>query len=166
MELRFPRASHSSHFPFILLFISEAYFWSVVVWKIIDGQPPQAKAPPISPFFSSFHLVAPNDGTTPPPPPMQSNPVASPLQLPLYCGRQQSVDCYVMPLNGDHLRPQPAFLSIFNGACVGAPNKGTNCGAAKPDGAHLAQAYRKRWGTMIWWHRCPTHGGRGRSRWG
>ena len=44
----------------------DVYFWLVVVWKIVDWQPPKAKAPPKSLFFSSFHLVAPNDGTTPP----------------------------------------------------------------------------------------------------
>ena len=46
-------------------------------------------------------------------PPTWSNPVAPPLQRPLYRGRRQSVDCYFLPFNGDHLRPRPAFLSIF-----------------------------------------------------
>ena len=38
MELRFPRASRSLHLPSIPILpsISEAYFWLVVVWKIIN----------------------------------------------------------------------------------------------------------------------------------
>jgi len=36
------------------------------VWKIVDRQPPKAKAPPKSLFLLLFHLVTPNDGTTPP----------------------------------------------------------------------------------------------------
>jgi len=40
------------HLPFILPSIPDAYFWSIVVWKIIDRQPPKAKAPSISLFFS------------------------------------------------------------------------------------------------------------------
>ena len=74
MILRFPCASRSSHLPFILPSIPDTYFWLVVVWKIVDRQQPKAKAPPKSLFFSSFHLVAPNDGTTP-----QRNPTRSRL---------------------------------------------------------------------------------------
>ncbi len=67
------------------------------------------------------------------------------LQRPLYLVRQQSVDCYVLPLNDDHLRKRPRLpLIFFDRARVGAPNKGTNNGAAEPDGARLAQAYMKR----------------------
>jgi hypothetical protein len=66
MELRFPHASRSTHIPFILPSISDAYFWLVVVWNIIDRQPPKAKAPPISLFLLLFRLVTPNYGTTPP----------------------------------------------------------------------------------------------------
>jgi len=44
----------------------DAYFWLVVLWKIVDRQPPKAKALPKSLFLLLFHLVAPNDGTTPP----------------------------------------------------------------------------------------------------
>ena len=44
MEFCFPRA-------FILPSILDAYFWLVVVWKIINQQSPKAKAPPIFLFF-------------------------------------------------------------------------------------------------------------------
>ena len=37
--------------PFIILCIPDAYFWLVVVWKIIDRQPPNAKAPPNLYFY-------------------------------------------------------------------------------------------------------------------
>ena len=66
MILRFPRTSRLSHLPFILPCILDAYFWLVVVWKNVDRQPPKAKAPPKSLFLLLFHLVAPNNGTTPP----------------------------------------------------------------------------------------------------
>jgi hypothetical protein len=56
--------SRSSHLPFILTCIPDTYFWLVVVWKIVDRQPPKAKAPPKSLFLLLFHLVAPNDGMT------------------------------------------------------------------------------------------------------
>jgi hypothetical protein len=39
----------------------------------------------------------------------------------------------------------PAFLSFFDGACIGSPNKGTNHGADKLDCTHLEPAYGKRW---------------------
>jgi len=66
MILRFTRTSRSLHLPFILPCIPDAYFWLVVVWIIVDRQPPKAKAPPKSLFLLLFHLVAPDDGTTPP----------------------------------------------------------------------------------------------------
>jgi len=56
MILRSPRTSRSLHLPFILPCIR----------KIVDRQPPKAKAPLKSLFLLLFHLVAPNDGTTPP----------------------------------------------------------------------------------------------------
>jgi hypothetical protein len=36
MILRFPRASRSLHLPFILPCIPDAYFWLVVVFKIVN----------------------------------------------------------------------------------------------------------------------------------
>ena len=66
MILRFTRTSRLLHLPFILPCIPDAYFWLVMVWKIVDWQPPKAKAPPKSLFLLLFHLVTPNDGTTPP----------------------------------------------------------------------------------------------------
>jgi hypothetical protein len=128
MIFRIPHASCLSHLPFKLPSIPDAYFWLVVVWKIVNQQPPKAKAPPKSQFLLLFHLVAPNNGTTPP---NAIHPVAPSLQRPLYRFRQHSVDCYVLPLNGDHLRTRPRFpLYFFDRARVGAPNKGTNIDAA------------------------------------
>jgi hypothetical protein len=119
MILRFPRASRSSHLPFILPSIpADTYFWLVVVWKIVNRQPPKAKAPPKSLFLLSFHLVAPNNGTTPP---NAIQPVAPSLQRPLYHVRRQSVDCYVLPLNGDHLRKRPRPPLYFLIGLVLAP---------------------------------------------
>jgi hypothetical protein len=53
MILRFPHAFRLSLLPFILPCIPDAYFWLVVVWKIVDRQPPKAKAP----FISIFVVV-------------------------------------------------------------------------------------------------------------
>jgi hypothetical protein len=44
MILRLPCASRLSHLPFIHPCIPDAYFWLVVMWKIVDCQPPKAKA--------------------------------------------------------------------------------------------------------------------------
>jgi hypothetical protein len=58
MELRFPGASRSSHLPFILPSIPDAYFWLVVAWKIIDCQPSKAKeltAAPPNPMAHALH---------------------------------------------------------------------------------------------------------------
>ena len=137
MILRFPRASRPSHLPFILHSIPDAYFWLVVGWKIVNRQPPQAKAPPKSLFFSSFHLVAPNDGTTPP---NAIQPVAPSLQRPLYRVRRQSVDCYVLPLNSDHLRKRPHPPLYFLIGLVLAP-RARELTAALPD--LMARALRK-----------------------
>jgi hypothetical protein len=43
------------HLPFILPSIPDAYFWLVVVWKIVNRQPPKAKALPKSLFF--YHSI-------------------------------------------------------------------------------------------------------------
>jgi hypothetical protein len=87
-------------------------------------------------------------------PPTRSNPVAPPLQRTLYRGRRQSVDRYVFLLNGNHLslRPRPTFISIFYGACVGAPNKETNTAPPNPTTSALHK-HIEGGGTMIWLHR-------------
>jgi hypothetical protein len=46
-----PATPAQSHLPFILPSILDAYFWLVVVWKIINRQSPKAKALPIFLFF-------------------------------------------------------------------------------------------------------------------
>ena len=42
IELRFPRASHSSHLPSILPSVAATSFWLVVAFKIIDRRPFEA----------------------------------------------------------------------------------------------------------------------------
>jgi hypothetical protein len=89
-------------------------------------------------------------------PPTWSNLVAHPLQCPLYRGCRQSVDCYFLPLNGNHLRPtRPAFLSIFMGLALAPQIREPT--AAPPN--LMTSALRKPiggGGTIIWWHRWPT----------
>jgi hypothetical protein len=121
IELRLPHASRSLHLPSILPSIPDAYFWLVVVWEIIDRQPPKAKAPPISLFFSSVDLVTPNDGMMPPHAikPGPSSSPRSPLLWPLTDG-----DCCVSLSDGGRLRPRPRpslFFSLFHFV---APNNG------------------------------------------
>ena len=128
MELRFPRASRSLHIPSILPSIPDTYFWLVVVWKIINWQLPKAKAPHISLFFLSFHLVTQKDGTMPPhtiQPGPASSPT-SPLSRPPTVRRLLCLAAYRQPPKAKTL---PSSL-LFDGACVCAPNKGTNSGAA------------------------------------
>jgi hypothetical protein len=152
MILRFPRASRSSHLPFILPCIPDTYFWLVVVWKIVDRQPPKAKAPPKSLFLLLFHLVAPNDGTTPL---TRSNPVVSSLQHPLYPVCRQSVDCYVLPLNGDHLRTRPRLpLYFLIGLALAPQTREPTVALPNPTAGALRKPIGGG-GTMSWWCRWP-----------
>ena len=88
-------------------------------------------------------------------PPTWSNLVAPPLQCPLYRGCRQSVDCYFLPLNGSHLQPRPAFLSIFMGLALAPQIRESTAAPPNP----MTSALRKPiggGGTIIWWHRWPT----------
>jgi hypothetical protein len=115
MELRFPRVSRSSHLPVILPSISVAYFWLVVVWKISLRPHPS-----IFSFCRSISLPQMMGRR----PPTQYNLVAPPFQRLLYRGRHQSVDCYVLPLNGDHLRPRPRLPLFLMGLALAPQTKG------------------------------------------
>ena len=169
MILRLPRASRSLHIPFMLPCIPDAYFLLVVVWKIVDRQPHKANAPPKSLFLLLFHLVAPNDGTTSP---NAIQPGRTFSSHPLYRVSQQSVDCYVLPLNGDHLRTRPRLPLYFLIGLALAPQTREPTVVALPN--PTARALRKpigSGGTMSWWCRWPNHGGRelkpvkGRAAW-
>jgi hypothetical protein len=77
----------------------------------------------------------------------------SPLQCPLYCGRRQSVGCYFLPFNGNHLRPRPAFLSFFMGLAFLAPQTREPTAAPPNLTTHALRKLIGSGGTMIWWHR-------------
>ena len=83
MELRFPRASHSSHLPSILPSVTAASFWLVVAFKIIDRRPFEAAV-----YFLLYIFVpqfaAPNDGTVSPHalPVQRASSLTSALPLP------------------------------------------------------------------------------------
>ena len=103
---------------------------------------------------------------------MRSNPIAPSLQHPLYRVRQQSVDCYVLPLNGDHLRTRPCLPLYFLIGLALAPQTREPTVVALPN--PTVRALRKpigSGGTMSWWCRWPNHGGRelklveGRAAW-
>ena len=65
VELRFPRASCSSHLPSILPSVAAASFWLVVAFNIIDRRPFKAVVYFILYIFFD-ELAAPNDGTVSP----------------------------------------------------------------------------------------------------
>jgi hypothetical protein len=158
MELRFPCASCSSHLPSILSSIPDAYFWLVVVWKIIDQQPPKAKALPISLFFVVPFIRPKRWDNAPPRDPTRLRLLSN---TPLYCCRRQSFDCYVLPLNGNHPRPRPRLPLYFLMGLALAPQ--TREPTAAPPNP-TARALHKPIGSgnaMNWGCRWPTHGGRG-----
>ncbi len=66
MELRFPRASRSSHLPSILPFVAAASFWLVVVFKIIDQRPFKAVVYFIFYIFLLLNLPPQTMGRCPP----------------------------------------------------------------------------------------------------
>ena len=76
MELRFPRASRSSHLPSILPSVAAASFWLVVAFKIIDRRPFKAAVYFIFYIFSSINSPPQTIGRCPP---TRSPPIAPPL---------------------------------------------------------------------------------------
>ena len=138
MILCFPRASRSSHLPFMLPSIPDAYFWLVVVWKIVNRQPPKAKAPSKSLILFVVPFSPPKQWDDAP----HRDPTCHAFSStsPLYRVRRQSVDCYVLPFNGDHLRnrPQPHLYFLIGLALVPQTREPT---AALPD--PTARALRK-----------------------
>ncbi len=68
MDLRFPRASRSSHLPSILPFVAATSFWLVVVFTIINRRPFKAVVYFIFYILHFFvaRFAAPNDGMVSP----------------------------------------------------------------------------------------------------
>ena len=91
----------------------------------------------------------------------RSNLVAPSLQHPLYRVCQQSVDCYVLLLNDNHLRTRPHLpLYFLIGLALAPQTREPTAALPNP----RARALRKpigSSGTMSWWCRWPNHGGRG-----
>ena len=98
------------------------------------------------------------------PPPTRSSLVAPPLQRPFYCGRQLSVDCCVLPLNGSHRRPRPCFPLYFLMGLVLAPQtREPTAAPPNPTVRALRKPVRSS-GAMSWWCRWPPYGGKGSSQ--
>ena len=127
MELCFPRASCLSHLPSILLSIQETNFWLVVVWKIIDWQQPKAKALPISRFFV-VPFCCPKQQDDAPPHDLTQSPLLSSVLSIAAVNSQLIVMCCCLMAQPPKVKTPPSSL-FFDGACIGAPNKGTNSGA-------------------------------------
>jgi len=90
----------------------------------------------------------------------RSNPVAPSLQCPLYRVRLQSVDCYVLPLNGDHLRTRPRLpLYFLIGLALATQTRKPTAALPNPTLRALRKPIGSS-GTMSWWCRWPNHGGR------
>jgi len=83
MELRFRRASRSSHLPSILPSVAAASFWFVVAFKIIDRRPFKAAVYFILYIFVD-QFAAPNDGMVSPHalPTQLASALTPPLPLP------------------------------------------------------------------------------------
>ena len=141
MISRSPNVSRSSRLPSIVPSIAAAYFWLVVVSKIID----RGRRKPRCIFYIFFIVpfAAPNDWMVCPPalssPP--SSAISSPLTLPLTLGR-------LLFSNSNDRRPPkanaPPLSLFFDGLRLGSQNKGTNCGAAQPKGARRPWVHRER----------------------
>ena len=91
----------------------------------------------------------------------RSNLVAPSFQHPLYRVCQQSVDCYVLLLNDNHLRTRPHLpLYFLIGLALAPQTREPTAALPNP----RARALRKpigSGGTMSWWCHWPNHGGRG-----
>ena len=130
MELCFPRASRSSHLPFIIPSIPNAYFWSIiVVWKIIDWQLPEAKALPISLYFSVVPFSPPKPKQWDTSPHAIQPGCASSSMSPLSWLPNSQLIVMSCRLMATPKAKTPSTSLFFDGARVGAPNKGTNSGA-------------------------------------
>jgi len=108
MILHFSRTSRSSQLPFILLSIPDAYFWLVLCGKLSIGSHLSQGPAQISIFFIVPCSRSKQWDDAP-----QHDPIWSHLQCPLYHVRRQAVDCYVLPLNGKHLRKRPHLPLYF-----------------------------------------------------
>jgi len=74
---------------------------------------------------------------------------------------RQSVDCYVLPPNGDHLRPRPHLpLNYLMGLALAPQTREPTVMPPIPTARTLRKPIGSS-GTVIWWCRWPTHGGRG-----
>ena len=110
MELRFPRASRSSHLPSILPSVAAASFWLVVAFKIIDRRPFKAVVYFILNIFCCL-IRRPKqwDGV----PPRAPRPVRLCSNTPPTGSADYQVDCCLPSSNGGHLRPEPGAALYF-----------------------------------------------------
>ena len=110
MELRFPRASCSTHLPSILPSVAVASFWLVVALIINDRRPFKAVVYFILYIFCrSIHRPKRWDGV----------PLCAPLPtrlrsiIPPTASANYWVDCWLLSLIGSHLRPRPRLPLYF-----------------------------------------------------
>jgi hypothetical protein len=123
MDLHPPALPQWSPLLSLLSSIVGTCFWLVVVCKFIDWQPPMVTVYFLFDIFLASNLLPPTIGHRPP---TRSNPRAPHLQHPFYCGRQLLVDCYVLPINGNHLRPMHHFPLYFLMWFILVSQMGTN----------------------------------------
>ena len=142
MVLCFPRASRSSRLPFIVPSVTAACFWLVVLCFFADCRPSEATTYFIVLFFC--HLIR-RPQTIAKRSPTRFTAVTHPPQYLPHSKRQLLVGCCVFPTKRRPPKAEnPPPSLFFDGLHFSTQNKGTNCGAAKPDGARLAWAHRER----------------------
>ena len=110
-------------------------------------------------IFLPFYLVTPNNGTTllhTIQPGCTSSPTSPLSWLPTF-------DCYVLPLNGHHLRPRPCLPLYFLMGLALVPQTGEPTVAPSNMMAHTLRKPIPigSGGAMSWWCSLPTHRERG-----
>ncbi len=164
MELRFPCASRSSHFPSIQPSVTAASFCLVVVLIIIDRRPFKAAVYFIFYIFLLINLPPQTMGRCPP---MCSPAHAPPLQHPPYCFRRLSGWLLVVVINWrpPNAKAPPSSL-FFRAPCSNAPIDGTGNGESTPNAPRQNQTHRDRrrqdlgpWQMLPWWERAKAAGG-------
>ncbi len=137
-------------------------------WLLCFGLPIGSQFTPPCILFNYFCIASfdvPNDGIAFPHA-LHPPRVISPDSLPLLMPTLGWLLCFPFKFRPLKAKAMPITL-IFDGVCVGIPNKGTGCGTTKPDHGQLAWDHRRQWHHVLvaplsnpWRERAKPLGGR------